>query len=69
MLVNVVAAAVCRSETVLLASKNNKAVDVVVDRLRETSPHGIVVRAGGAALRAEVADSDFLTWCADGLPR
>ena len=28
----------------------------MVDRLRETSPHGIVVRAGGAALRAEVAD-------------
>ena len=56
VLVNVVAAAVCRGETVLLASKNNKAVDVVVDRLRETSPHGIVVRAGGAALRDKVAD-------------
>ena len=56
VLVNVVAAAVCRGETVLLASKNNKAVDVVVDRLRATSPDGIVVRAGPSARRDGVAD-------------
>ena len=55
VLVNVVAAAVARGETVLFASKNNRAVDVVVDRLRPTSPHAVIVRAGGAGRRNEVA--------------
>lgn len=57
VLVNVVAAAVERGETVLLASKNNKAVDVVVERLRESSPEGIVVRAGNRENRAAAADA------------
>ena len=56
VLVNVVAAAVARGETVLLASKNNRAVDVVVDRLRSASPGSIVVRTGSAGRRNEVAD-------------
>lgn len=57
VLVNVVAAAVERGETVLLASKNNKAVDVVVERLRESSPDGIVVRAGNRDNRDAAADA------------
>ena len=56
VLVNVVAAAVARGETVLFASKNNRAVDVVVDRLRSASPNALVVRAGNAGQRNEVAD-------------
>ena len=56
VLVNVVAAAVARGETVLLASKNNRAVDVVVERLRAASPNAVVVRAGNAGQRNEVAD-------------
>ena len=55
VLVNVVTAAVTRGETVLFASKNNRAVDVVVERLRLTSPHAVVVRAGGTGKRSEVA--------------
>ena len=56
VLVNAVAAVVERGETVLLASKNNKAVDVVVERLRESSPHGIVVRVGNIAFSSAAAD-------------
>ena len=55
VLVNVVAAAVAKGETVLLASKNNRAVDVVVDRLRSASPNAVVIRAGHAGQRNEVA--------------
>ena len=55
VLVNVVAAAVAQGETVLFASKNNRAVDVVVDRLRLTSPHAVIVRAGNTGKRSEVA--------------
>ncbi len=55
VLVNVVAAAVARDETVLFASKNNRAVDVVVERLRLTSPHAVIVRTGNAGRRNEVA--------------
>ena len=56
ILVNVVAAAVAKNETVLFASKNNRAVDVVVERLRMTSPRAVVVRAGGTDKRSEVAE-------------
>ena len=56
VLVNVVAAAVARGETVLFASRNNRAVDVMVDRLRSASPNALVVRAGNAGQRNEVAD-------------
>lgn len=55
VLVNVVAATVAQGETVLLASKNNRAVDVVVERLRLTSPHAVIVRAGNTGKRSEVA--------------
>ncbi|MDE0346576.1 MAG: AAA domain-containing protein [Boseongicola sp.] len=56
VLVNVVAATVARGETVLLASRNNRAVDVVVDRLRSALTGSIVVRTGSAGRRNEVAD-------------
>ena len=55
VVLNTVAAAVCRGETVLIASKNNKAVDVVVERLRATAPLCPVVRAGAAAQRQALA--------------
>ena len=55
VLVNVVAAAVARGEKVLFASKNNRAVDVVVERLRLTSPHAVIIRAGNTGKRSEVA--------------
>ena len=57
VLVNVVAAAVARGETVLFASKNNQAVNVVVDRLRSSSSNAIVIRAGSAAERGKMAES------------
>jgi len=57
VLVNVVAAAVARGESVLFASNNNQAVDVVFDRLALTSPAACIVRAGGASRRSEVAAS------------
>ena len=54
VLVNIVAAAVACRETVLFASKNNRAVDVVVERLRLTSP----MRSSYApAIRANAANS------------
>ena len=55
LLVNAVAAAVANGETVLFASKNNRAVDVVLERLRKTSPRAVVVRAGPANRSGEVA--------------
>ena len=55
VVLNTVAAAVCREETVLIASKNNKAVDVVVERLRATVPLCPVVRAGAASQRQALA--------------
>ncbi len=55
VLVNVVAAAVARRNTVLIASKNHRAVDVVVDRLRLASPQCVAVRARLASERAKVA--------------
>ncbi len=55
VLVNVVAAAVARGDTVLITSRNNGAVDVVVDRLRRESPNSIVVRALTASKRGELA--------------
>ena len=56
VIVNVVAAAVARRETVLFASKNNRAIDLVVDRLRSASPNAVIVRAGNAGQRNEVAE-------------
>ena len=55
VVLNTVAAAVCKGETVLIASKNNKAVDVVVERLRATVPLCPVVRAGAASQRQALA--------------
>lgn len=51
---NVAAAALYRGDTVLLASKNNQAVDVVVDRLRRGTS-SVVVRTGNAERRAQAA--------------
>ena len=57
VLVNAIAAVVARQETVLFASKNNQAVDVVFGRLKLTSPDACIVRAGASSRRREVASS------------
>jgi hypothetical protein len=54
VLVNAVAATVLGGQTVLFASRTNRAVDVVFDRLGRL-PDGLPVRAGRAARRAEAA--------------
>ncbi len=56
-LVNVVTAAVIEGQTVLFASKNNKAVDVVVERIRHVSPRSNVMRCGAAKYRPELASA------------
>ncbi len=55
VLANAVATAMARGETVLLASKNNHAIDVVHERVRSMSGDAVPIRAGKAALRAEAA--------------
>ncbi len=55
VLVNVVAAAVARGESVLFASKNNRAVDVVFDRLKETNYDPCIIRVGWVSMRGGVA--------------
>lgn len=57
VLVNVIAAAVTSGQSVLFASKNNKAVDVVFERIREVSPTSNVLRAGAASRRQELASA------------
>ena len=68
VLVNVVAAAVAAGESVLFASKNNKAVDVVFERIREVSPRASVLRAGNRGQRGELAAAigDALTHAPTG---
>jgi len=56
VLANTVAAARARGERVLLASKNNHAVEVVHDRLRSMHPDGVPIRAGNAKFVPVVAD-------------
>lgn len=55
VVLNTVAAAVHLGQSVLVASKNNKAVDVVVERLHETAPLCPLVRAGAASQRQALA--------------
>jgi very-short-patch-repair endonuclease len=55
VLVNVVSAAVAKGESVLFASKNNKAVDVVFERIQEITPSAQLLRAGAASYRQELA--------------
>jgi very-short-patch-repair endonuclease len=48
--------AVWRGKRVLFASKNNKAVDVVEERLNNLGPRPIVIRAGANQYQAKLAD-------------
>jgi len=57
VLVNAASAAVCRGETVLIASRNNHAIDVVADRLRSIHPDVVVPRIGKKSLRATTAQT------------
>lgn len=55
VLVNAVSAAMARGESVLFASKNNQAVDVVFRRLADVSARAAPIRAGASSRRGEVA--------------
>lgn len=57
VLANAVAAAFARNETVLLASKNNHAIDVVADRVQRAHLDAHVMRLGKQALLSEAAIS------------
>lgn len=46
VVLNIIANAVIESKTVLFASKNNKAVDVVIQKLTSILPYNLVVRMG-----------------------
>ena len=52
---NAIAAAIAAGQTVLFASKNNQAVDVVLDRVASVSDEAAPLRAGAARYRAELA--------------
>ncbi len=55
VLANAVAAALARNQTVLLASKNNHAIDVVAERVRRAHPDAHVMRLGRQTLLSEAA--------------
>ncbi len=55
VLANTVAAALAAGQSVLLASKNNHAIDVVYDRVARMHEDSVPIRAGKRALRAETA--------------
>ncbi len=55
VLVNAVAAAMAKGESVLFASKNNQAVDVVFERVAQVAHRAAPIRAGATRLRGEVA--------------
>lgn len=56
VLVNVASAAVAAGQTVLLASKNNHAIDVVVERLRASTPHAAPVRTGSRKFQVSAGE-------------
>jgi len=51
VVLNIIANAVYTNKTVLFASKNNKAVDVVIDKLNAILPYKLLVRMGHQAHR------------------
>jgi hypothetical protein len=51
VVLNIIANAVYQNKTVVFASKNNKAVDVVVDKLNAILPENLIVRMGNQAHR------------------
>ena len=51
VVLNIIANAVYQNKTILFASKNNKAVDVVIEKLNATLPHKLIVRMGHQAHR------------------
>ncbi len=51
VVLNIIANAVYQNKTVLFASKNNKAVDVVIEKLNAILPYKLLVRMGNQAHR------------------
>jgi hypothetical protein len=57
VLANAVAAALAKGETVLLASRNNQAIDVVTERIRSIDPAAAPVRLGRRDSRKPAAEA------------
>jgi very-short-patch-repair endonuclease len=51
VVLNIIANAVWNNQTILFASKNNKAVDVVIEKLKSTLTENLVVRMGASQQR------------------
>ncbi|MCX6664988.1 MAG: DEAD/DEAH box helicase [Euryarchaeota archaeon] len=51
VVINIIANAIYNDKSVLFASKNNKAVDVVTEKLRSILPHPLIIRMGAKPYR------------------
>jgi hypothetical protein len=57
VVLNIIANAIHQRKTVLFASKNNKAVDVVIDKLNAILPRPLAIRMGHRAIRQKTAET------------
>ena len=57
VLANAVATALASNESVLLASKNNYAIDVVAERVRRAHPDAVVMRLGRQTLLSQAVST------------
>ncbi|MEM0492825.1 MAG: DEAD/DEAH box helicase, partial [Candidatus Thermoplasmatota archaeon] len=53
VVLNIIANAVYQNKTILFASRNNKAVDVVIERLNNLLPYHLIIRMGAQEYRRE----------------
>ena len=56
VVLNILANAVMQNQTVCFASKNNKAVDVVVDKMNAILPRRLAIRMGHRSIRQKTAE-------------
>jgi|GEM_PF-1081341 hypothetical protein len=56
VVINIIANAVYQNKTVLFASRNNKAVDVVTERLNALLPYQLIIRMGAQEYRRETRE-------------
>lgn len=68
VVLNIIANAVYQNKTVLFASKNNKAVDVVIDKFHAILPYKLIVRMGHRAHRKN-AKTDLTQLIKEHVPR
>ncbi|AFV10583.1 DNA helicase-like protein [Thermacetogenium phaeum DSM 12270] len=55
LIINAIASALARGQTVCFASKNNQAVDVIFERLAAVSDEAVPIRAGTTKYRSNIA--------------